>query len=651
MPAKNRKSLLRKLATLGRGWNWSLAILISALCTSSAFAQWPSRGGPNGNYSVDAESLKGVGAAWSARLGVSDSESIVDGDSVILTALDYTDSGLDATRVLCLNRHTGQTNWSVILPENSYESQDVSDRYPVRPMATPYLFGDNVVCIGYGGSVRCLDKRDGACRWELDLVKEYNAEPVQYGFATSPWGDGKQVLIACGGSAGTILSVDLSTGKVNWSCGTGQVSYCSFVEFSTSDGKLHIVYAAQDELIAVDPANGTIAWQHPYPKKGLTNAVTPIAVEKGKLLVAGQGFEGTRLLDVIPDERTGYRIEEVWKSAKQQPFYCNWVQLQTKRNLVAGFAGKTLFTLDWQSGIVKSQSRGWTDCNLVATPEGAIVVRGDGYVGQLEFSDDKPVQVSGFGKIRDRVWCAPTIVGGSLFVRGRIALHCVPLSELQNDEPMRNGTAVTSMEAMYGTQPEGIAELIGKAKNSDNTFRWEDYAEKSSDDSVLIGEGTYVQILNALAESQRNELGLRIATDWVNRQPLSIRAFQEKVSLLRKLDRETEANQEEMERLVEVEFVVTTQETLPPDATLILMGNSSLLGNWENPGLKLVRDSDNQWRAQARIPRGDLQFKVASGSVEKVEVGADGSNVSNRRFRVQAPCEILAKVDGFKEAK
>lgn len=55
---------------------------------------------------------------------------------------------------------------------------------------------------------------------------------------------------------------------------------------------------------------------------------------------------------------------------------------------------------------------------------------------------------------------APAIASGSLFVRSRTAIHCVPLSELQTNEPLRNGTAVTSMDAMYGA-PLKILKLFG----------------------------------------------------------------------------------------------------------------------------------------------------------------------------------------------
>ena len=146
----------------------------------------------------------------------------------------------------------------------------------------------------------------------------------------------------------------------------------------------------------------------------------------------------------------------------------------------------------------------------------------------------------------------------------------------------------------------------------------------------------------------RNELGLRIATDWVIRQPLSIRAFQTKLMFLRDLGREAEATKEETARLVEVEFLVTTTNTLPSETILFLIGNASSLGTWDDAGLKLNRDSESIWRAKAKIPRGDLLFKITAGSADKVETRADGRSISNRRIRVQIPGEIRANVEALK---
>lgn len=646
------------------GWIQSLAVLITLVVASlypiAAIAQWNQFGGVRGDFRIDDSELKGPGNAWSIPLGASDSQSIVDGDRFFLTSADFTDDGLDSTRVSCVERQTGKMIWSKVFPESSFITQDISDRYPVRPLATPCISANSLVVVGFGGTVHCLNKTDGSERWSHDLVKEFSAEPIQYGFATSPWSDGKQVLIASGGAA-TVLSFDLATGKELWRCGTGGASYCSFTQFQTVAGKPLIVYAAQNELLGIEPNTGRIAWQYSYPQKGLTNAVTPLAVDKGKLLVGGQGFSGTRLLEVVFKEDQSYEVQELWKSSRQQPFYCNWVQLQSAPNLVVGFSGKTLVVLDWTSGKIVSQSRGWTDCNIVTTPEGAIAVRGDGFLGKLTFPEGQPVLVAGCDQVHDRVWSATCIAKGNMIVRGRNSLVSIPLSELRADQALRDSYAITSMDAMYGGPVESIERLIGQASSATAAEFWQSYQAQLADVSTPLSNSNYTAIIKALTtrNETETETAMRVAADWSDRQPQSIPAFQSKMELLRKLGREAEAKRDEAARMVDVEFIVKLASsntlTVPADG-IFVTGNAAQLGNWDGKGLALTRVNDQQlstqtWQVKTLLPRGDLQFKFTGGSFESVEVRSDGRSISNRRYRVGSKNVIQAEIAGFKKAK
>ncbi len=649
----------------------TLAVLptlaIASLSCAAAIAQWNQFGGAQRDFRIEAGELNGPGHAWSIPLGASDSQSIVDGDRIFLTSADFTDEGLDATRVLSVDRQSGKVIWNKVFTESSFISQDISDRYPVRPLATPCCSAGSLVVVGFGGSVRCLNKADGSERWSHDLVKEYDAEPIQYGFASSPWSDGKQVLIASGGKA-TVVSFDLATGKELWSCGTGGASYCSFTQFQTVAGKPLIVYAAQNELLGIEPTTGTIAWQYPYPQQGLTNAVTPLAVDKGKLLVGGQGFSGTRLLEVDLKEDRSYEIQELWKSSRQQPFYCNWVQLQSDPNLVVGFSGKTLVVLDWTNGKIISQSRGWTDCNMVATPDGAIAVRGDGFLGKLTFAEGQPVLAAGCDQVRDRVWSAASIVKGNMIVRGRNALVSIPLSGLRADQALRDSSAITSMDAMYGGPVESIERLVGQASSATAAEFWQAYQVQRLDVSTPLSDGNYAAIIKALTARNESETALRVAADWCERQPQSIPAFQSKMELLRKLGGDVEAQRDEAARMVEVEFIVKLSSntlTAPADGVFVT-GNATQLGNWNGKGLALTRvkeqpdnaqqASDQQlsvqrWQVKTVLPRGDLQFKFTGGSFDSVEVRSDGRSISNRRYRVGSKNAIQAEIAGFKQPK
>ncbi len=265
-----------------RSITWCVVFLLVSL--EPVEAQWTGRGGAQGDYRVQGgdQNLDEKIEPWTVPLSASDSETISDGKMVFVTEVDFAGNGEDAHRISAYALSDGKKIWETVHPERSFVSQDIGSAYPVRPLATPVLSGDFLVCVGYGGSVHCLDKRTGEVRWSHDLVAEFQAEPIQYGAATSPWSDGEQVLVACGGPTALVISFDLKTSDVRWKVGSGPASYCSFVEFQIENVDRQIVYAAGNELLSLDPRDGRICWSYAYPNPGLTNAVTPIPVAMGK---------------------------------------------------------------------------------------------------------------------------------------------------------------------------------------------------------------------------------------------------------------------------------------------------------------------------------------------------------------------------------
>ncbi len=107
-------------------------------------------------------------------------------------------------------------------------------------------------------------------------------------------------------------------------------------------------------MVGLNPGNGDLLWTFPLPKPQLTNAVTPLALAKGHVLVAGQGSEGTRHLQVEPHGST-WQVTEVWKS-KPSPFYCNWL-VDDSTGQLFGLHSNVLLGVDLDSGKTKWKQR------------------------------------------------------------------------------------------------------------------------------------------------------------------------------------------------------------------------------------------------------------------------------------------------------
>jgi len=652
-------------------------VVIWASSRQSHAQDWNQYGGPNRNFRVDVNS-DGDGSsditrtsdftsavpqdrasrslpAWRVPVQGGDDTPLVLGDRIFLSEMDVADDGTDAHRLTCRRWTDGTLIWEKSYRERSFPTQDVSDRYPVRPMASACSVGDRLVSVGYGGSVRCVRIDDGSLLWEHDLVEAFGASPIQYGAASAPWSDplGEHVVVACGGDRALLIAFRWKDGSVAWMCGQGAASYTAIVELDVPSlspnepATKQLVYAAGNAIVGVLPATGELLWTYDYPKQGLTNAVTPLVIEPGRLLVAGQGIGGSALLEVSRNAQDGFTLREVWRNDRINPFYCNWVHAP-ESNMVVGFAGKTLFGIDVGTGKTLWQKRGWTDSNVTLVGSSLMVLRGDGMLAKTRVSPEGIQILNAEEVVRDRIWSPLIALRGRYLVRGRNSLVSGPIDALPATDTLPQGTSVTSMDAMYGEPNERMTELRELAKGNPVPLTWSDYQSSADDASLPWDEGVYRGIVQALIDREDLELARRIAEDWGQRFPQSIAAWEFHIDLLERSGGASITAPRRTERMVEVIFDFAVPASTPADATVYVTGNTSNLGNWKPDGLSLVRQSDSRYRGSILLPKGDLQYKLTLGSNDTFEMRADQRSLSNRRQRLRGPLTIRGEVQAWK---
>ena len=204
------------------------------------------------------------------------------------------------------------------------------------------------------------------------------------------------------------------------------------------------------------------------------------------------------------------------------------------------------------------------------------------------------------------------------------------------------------MDAMYGNQPERIRKLIDLAAQ-DGKFRFAEYLSVASDRTLQLGEGDYRSIFENLAKHNATQVALEIATDWTQRSPHSIPAWERFIELLRKAGKGDMADAEIRERMVDVTIELNAPEVDPKPGRIYVTGNASSLGPWNASAIELKLDGDGKYRATCKLPLGDFQFKFTCGSMERVEVRNDGRSTSNRRHRITAPTTITSAVQAWKK--
>jgi outer membrane protein assembly factor BamB len=625
----------------------TFALIWLLLAVGPCLGQWPQFGGVDRDFRASEE--LGTGSAkwgeWSIELGLGDAAPIVDQNRIFVTEAAYTDDGQEAMQVRCIDPWNGSTCWATMVEEKSDISQDISDSYPVRPLASPVASANRIVVVSYGGVVTCLDQLKGTIAWSHDLVSEFNAKPLQFGWASSPWSDAKNVIVACGGAEALVIAFNLGTGEVAWKTSSGEAAFGSFSEVLFDDGSKHLCYVGSDLLLGFDSVSGRELWSYPLPKPGVTNAVTPISLPHGQLLVAGQGFESSRQLQ-IENANGAWKVNEVWVS-KNTPFYCNWL-VDASTHQVFGYNSNVLAGVDLGTGETNWKVRGWTDANFAIQGDWIVGIRGDGFLAKCKITKNGMAVSAGSRVVNDRVWAPPVLAGDSALIRGRTTLSAVALGSLRSTNKLPSGTTIDSMSAMYGQKHESIVAMLTKASTTPNDFQYDDYQLVVADRSVRIDDKEYQTLLDSLEKAQNRETQIRITENWCKLEPESIVAFDKLIELLRRQGDYDRVDSLLAQRMVNIEIEVGVPKTTDPDAKVYLTGNAAAVMSWKADGVLLKRSDEGRYGAKLRVPQGNFEFKLTCGDWDSVEVRSDGRSISNRRRRIVQPVAIQLEVQAWK---
>lgn len=397
-----------------------------ALFTLSApvLASWPQYGGQAGDFRADlpANAALPKEVRWRRSLGPGESGIAADGDTLYtmysIPAPPKNDTGIEV--IVALDAKTGRTRWDHQYAVAQLPKQETFRGAPVGPQATPCVGGGRVFSLGYAGILMCLTT-GGEEVWGRNLVKDFEATPVQFGFSGSPVLSGGRLLVAAGGKQTSLIALDPTEGKVLWKTAPAEPAYATPVPAKLG-GEEQVILLTRDAVIGYRASDGATRWTYPLPKAGLTNVPTPLVLPDDQVLVSGQGQVGTALLKITRTRDT-FAAKAVWQ-VKTKFFYCNWVRAG---DAVCGYADSRFVALRWKDGQPLWDTTTQNEGNVVAGEESAVILRGDGRLtmGKLTaegFEEDAKLQL-----FEGRAWSPPTVSGGLLYAPNAKEIVAVPL--------------------------------------------------------------------------------------------------------------------------------------------------------------------------------------------------------------------------------
>lgn len=409
----------------------SLVFLMNSLLGED----WSRWRGPRGDGSWNGPKISGklpengLKRVWKSPLNPGYSGITVKENRVYTMDRPPVEKSGETERVLCFNALDGSVLW-----EFCYPADYGNLSYGKGPRASLTIHEGRVFGIGAMGDAFCLNAKDGKKVWFRDLLSEENATKPIWGFSGAPEVFDKELLMHVGARpAGSILALDLDTGRTKWRVGSDEkAGYAPPLPISRG-GRKELICWGPNRIMGLPVGGGKTHWQIPYEVKYGVSITKPI-YHDGIALVCGywNGSRAIRLGREPGDAKLLWKDEDKLCGLMSQPLYKEGLcYLLDRRNGLTCFelkTGRILWTDDHQltaAGRNPQASLVWAGKEgdvLSLNAEGELVYLHVSKTGYLEHWRD---QVTG------KTWAHPAYAGSRVYARSDRELVCyeLPLSQ------------------------------------------------------------------------------------------------------------------------------------------------------------------------------------------------------------------------------
>lgn len=271
-----------------------------------AAADWPQFLGPARNGISEETGLLetwpagGPEILWRAEGGVGMSAVVVSGN--LACTLVQKDG---QQFLLTLDARTGDRKWQTPV------AAAFRNQMGHGPRATPAIVDGAAFVFTGDGTLARIELQTGEPAWKVPVFERFPGRVADYGMACSPlvWND--LVVVTVGAPSATIAAFDVETGKTRWTAGGRESAGYS------SPAVLHV--GGQEQLVAFTgtsvhgvSASGRQLWSYPYVTDYDCNIATPLLVDGGVFVSAGENH-GSTLIGLMP-AGDRFRPTVVWQS-------------------------------------------------------------------------------------------------------------------------------------------------------------------------------------------------------------------------------------------------------------------------------------------------------------------------------------------------
>ena len=404
----------------------ALMVLLLAGATGSVTPDWPSWGGPNGDFSVDGKGLPATFATaapkrlWQRNLGDGYSSIVTDG------ALLYTmyRRGHEEV-VVAIDPAAGATQWEYAYDATFRPGMGMENGS--GPHATPLVFGNCVYTIGILAKMYAFDKKTGKIVWSKDLYKDFpGSTAMDRGYPVSPIAYKNTIIVKLGQHGHAIIALNPKDGSLVWQKQDFANAPSSPIIINV-DGQDQLVTTFSDEVVGLDPNNGNLFWSHPHRTSWGLNISTPVW-GPGNLLFVSSAYNGGACVLHLAQSGGKTKVDELWSSNRMRVHHCDVIRIGDYVYGSSGDFGPAPMTaVEIKTGKVAWQDRTFGKANMVLVGEKVILLDEGGDLALVTLSPQGMQVHWRVPLLQSNAWTVPTLAGTKLYVRDRRTMMALDL--------------------------------------------------------------------------------------------------------------------------------------------------------------------------------------------------------------------------------
>ena len=159
------------------------------------------------------------------------------------------------------------------------------ERHGKSPKANPAYSDGRLFTTSITGILSAWDADSGKLLWRKIPGKRFGQPYAHWGATNSPLILGDRIINLFGNDEeGSLMALDVATGETIWSMGNDGTCYSSPF-LAEIEGVRQVVAWNHRALVSVEPEDGHLLWEYPFPHKTHNQNMPTPAFHDGKILL------------------------------------------------------------------------------------------------------------------------------------------------------------------------------------------------------------------------------------------------------------------------------------------------------------------------------------------------------------------------------